>query len=73
MTRVWHQQGDYQLGHIDGEWVVLARGGSYANKRGTFMPLRRIATCADRLDAERIVEALLRPPPPAHPEGNPRG
>ena len=60
--RVWHQQGDYQLGRIDGEWVVLARGGSYANKRDA-LPLRTIATCVDRLDAERIVAALLRPAP----------
>ncbi len=76
-NREWHRQGDWQVGRIDGKWVVLARGGTYSNRRREDLSLHVVATCRDDLDAERIVSALRytdnesacgQPPPDTSPE-----
>lgn len=65
--KVWHNLCDWQAGHIDGKWVVLARGGTFTHRRVETLPLHVVATCPSDLDAERIVAALrytANSPPP---------
>jgi hypothetical protein len=54
----WQDQGDYQVGRIDGKSVVLARGGTFTSTKREDLPLWVMATCRDADDAARIVAAL---------------